>query len=56
MAGLLGADSNYNEGLGKLARQATESNMAQKQQVEGFNRGTNQFNAQQGNWEQGINM
>ncbi len=56
MAGLLGSDANYNEGLGKLARQATESNMAQKQQVEGFNRGTNQFNAQQSNWEQGINL
>lgn len=56
MAGLLGADANYTEGLGKLARQATESNLAQRQQVEGFNRGTNQFNAQQSNWEQGINM
>lgn len=56
MAGLLGADANYTEGLGKLARQATESNLAQRQQVEGFNRGTNQFNAQQSNWEQGINI
>lgn len=55
MAGLIGADSSYNEGLGKLARQAVESNIAQKHQVEQFNRGTDQFNAQQSNWEQGIN-
>ena len=55
MAGLLGADHNYNEGLGNMARQAEEYNTAQRQHVEEFNRGTNQFNAQQSNWEQGIN-
>ena len=55
MAGLLGADYNYGENMGNLARQAEEYNLAQRQRVEEFNRGTNQFNAEQGNWEQGIN-
>ena len=55
MAGLLGADYNYGENMGNLARQAEEYNLAQRQRVEEFNRGTNQFNAEQGKWEQGIN-
>lgn len=54
-AGLLSADNNYNEGLGSLAQKAEEYNLGQRQRVEDFNRGTNQFNAQQSNWEQGIN-
>lgn len=55
MAGLLGADASYNQGLGQLGRQAAEYNQSQKMQAADFNRGTNQFNAQQSNWEQGIN-
>lgn len=54
-AGLLGADANYNNGLGDLAVKGEQYNQEQKQKVEEFNRGTNQFNAQQSNWEQGIN-
>ena len=54
-AGLLGADYNYGENMGNLAQKAEEYNLGQKQRVEEFNRGTNQFNAQQSNWEQGIN-
>lgn len=45
-AGILAADYNYNEGLGNLARQAEEYNLNQRQLVEGFNRGTNQFNSE----------
>ena len=55
MAGLLGADYNYGENMGNLARQAEEYNLAQRQRVEEFNRGTNQFNAEQGKWEQSVN-
>lgn len=54
-AGLLGADYNYGENMGNLAQKAEEYNLGQRQKVEEFNRGTNQFNAQQSNWEQGIN-
>ena len=48
MAGLIAA--NYNAGIqqGNLARQAEESNLAQRQQVEQFNRGTNQMNSEMG--------
>lgn len=46
-AGLLAADASYGSQMGDLARKATESNLQQKMQVEGFNRGTDQFNAQQ---------
>lgn len=45
-AGLLAADYNYGNQLGDLARKTEEFNLAQKQKVAGFNRGTNQFNAQ----------
>lgn len=46
MAGLLAADYNANMQLGNLARQAEEYNLAQRQQVKGFNRATNQANAE----------
>lgn len=45
-AGILAADYNYGNNLGNLARQAEEYNLAQRQQVEQFNRGTNQFNSE----------
>lgn len=45
-AGILSADYNYNMGVGELARQAAESNLAQKRQVEEFNRATNMANSQ----------
>lgn len=46
MAGLLAADNNALNQIGGLARQAEEYNLAQRQQVEGFNRGTNTTNSQ----------
>lgn len=46
MAGLLAADNNYLNQLGSLARQAEEYNLAQRAQVEGFNRETNTTNSQ----------
>lgn len=46
MAGLLAADYNALGRIGDLARQAEEYNMAQRERVEAFNRGTNQFNAE----------
>lgn len=46
MAGLLAADNNYLNQVGSLARQAEEYNLAQRQQVEEFNRGTNMTNSQ----------
>lgn len=46
MAGLLAADYNAQASMGDLARQAEEYNLAQRERVENFNRGTNQFNAQ----------
>lgn len=45
IAGLLAANNNYGNQMGDLHRNAEMYNMAQKQQVEGFNRGTNQYNA-----------
>lgn len=45
-AGLLAADYNYGQSLGSLARQSEEYNQSQRERVEGFNRGTNQFNAE----------
>lgn len=47
MAGLLGANYSSQLGLGQLARQAEEYNIAQKQRVEDFNRATNMYNSQQ---------
>ena len=46
MAGILGADNNYLNQLGMLARQAEEYNLAQRQKVEEFNRATNIQNSQ----------
>lgn len=48
MAGLLAADYNAQGRLGDLARQAEEYNLAQRERVEAFNRGTNQFNSEMG--------
>lgn len=46
VAGLLAADYNALGRIGDLARQAEEYNMAQRERVEAFNRGTNQFNTE----------
>lgn len=48
LAGLLAAGYNAQDKLGDLARQAEEYNLAQRQAVEQFNRGTNQANAEMG--------
>lgn len=48
LAGILAADYNYGENLGKLARQAEEYNQALKEKVTEFNRQTNMFNSEQG--------
>ena len=47
-AALLAADYNAQGRVGDLARQAEEYNLAQRQAVETFNRGTNQANAEMG--------
>lgn len=47
-AALLAADYNAQGRFGDLARQAEEYNLAQRQAVETFNRGTNQANAEMG--------
>ena len=47
-AALLAVDYNAQGRLGDLARQAEEYNLAQRQAVETFNRGTNQFNSEMG--------
>lgn len=47
-AALLAADYNAQGRLGDLARQAEEYNLAQRQAVETFNRGTNQANTEMG--------
>ena len=46
LAGLLAADYNYGNAMGQLARQAEEYNLGQRERVEAFNRGTNQFNSE----------
>lgn len=46
MAGILAGDKNYLEGIGSLARQAEEYNLAQRERVEDFNRQTNITNSQ----------
>lgn len=46
MAAVLAGDNNYLNQLGSLARQAEEYNLAQRQQVETFNRATNQYNSE----------
>lgn len=45
-ANLLAADHNAQGRVGDLARQAEEYNLNQRQMVESFNRGTNQFNSE----------
>ncbi len=47
-AALLASDLNTQTALGDAYRQALEYNQAQRQQVEAFNRGTNQFNTEMG--------
>lgn len=47
-AALLAADYNAQTKAGELARQAEEYNLAQRQAVEQFNRGTNQTNTELG--------
>lgn len=47
-AALLAADYNAQGRVGDLARQAEEYNLAQRQAVETFNRGTDQANAEMG--------
>ena len=47
IAGLLAADYNTQGQLGKLFRQAEEYNIAQREKVAAFNRGTNMFNSEQ---------
>lgn len=47
-AALLAVDYNAQGRLGDLARQAEEYNLAQRQAIETFNRGTNQANAEMG--------
>lgn len=46
IAGLLAADYNTQDKLGDLFRKAEEYNLTQRQQVEDFNRATNQANSQ----------
>ena len=46
MAGILGADYNTTSNIGKLAREAEEYNLNQRQKVEDFNRSTNMFNSE----------
>lgn len=46
IANLLAADYNAQIQLGNLYRQAEEYNLAQRERVETFNRGTNMFNAE----------
>ena len=46
MAGLLASDYNTTGSIGKLAREAEEYNLGQRQKVEDFNRSTNMFNSE----------
>ena len=46
MAGLLASDYNTTGSIGKLAREAEEYNLNQRQKVEDFNRSTNMFNTE----------
>ena len=46
MAGLLASDYNTTGSIGKLAREAEEYNLGQRQKVEDFNRSTNMFNTE----------
>lgn len=55
-AGILAADYNYGQNMGDLARQAEEYNLAQREKVESFNRGTNQFNSENALRVAGMNQ
>lgn len=46
MAGILASDYNLLGNMGKLAREAEEYNLAQRQKVAEFNRGTDMFNSE----------
>nr|DAM56198.1 MAG TPA: Endolysin [Caudoviricetes sp.] len=48
IAGIVASDYNTQGRLGDLARQAEEYNLAQRERVEAFNRGTNQLNSEMG--------
>lgn len=48
IAGIVVSDYNTQGRLGDLARQAEEYNLAQRERVEAFNRGTNQLNSEMG--------
>lgn len=48
MAGILASDYNTGLSIGELARNAREYNLAQREKVEAFNRGTNQYNSEMG--------
>lgn len=55
MAGLASAGYNADVALGQLYRQGEEYNLAQRQKVADFNRGTNMFNSQEDLRAQMIN-
>lgn len=55
-AGILAADYNYGQNLGDLARQAEEYNLAQRERVEAFNRGTDQYNSEAALRAAGMNQ
>lgn len=55
-AGILAADYNYGQSIGDLARQAEEYNLAQRERVESFNRGTNQYNSKSALGAAGMNQ
>lgn len=55
-AGILAADYNYGQSIGDLARQAEEYNLAQRERVEFFNRGTNQYNSESALRAAGMNQ
>lgn len=48
VSGILAANNQFVNNMGDMYRQALEYNDKQRQMVSDFNRGTNQFNAQQG--------
>ena len=48
MAGLLAAGYNEQNAAGEIMRQAAEQDIAARERVETFNRGTNAMNAQLG--------
>lgn len=55
-AGILATDYNYGQSIGDLARQAEEYNLAQRERVESFNRGTNQYNSESALRAAGMNQ